>query len=65
MKVRMKGVIFKNNFEDIKLLLELSRESRTSLSLGFVVPDVNVTDNGELFLSHVDDTGTVWSCQLF
>ena len=40
MKVRMNGVIFNNNFEDIKLLLELSKEKEIPLSLGFIVPDM-------------------------
>lgn len=54
MKLRMNAVIYNNNFEDIKLLLELSRKSKIPLSLGFIVPDINTTVNKEIYFSEKD-----------
>ncbi|MCL2045441.1 MAG: hypothetical protein FWG88_03545 [Oscillospiraceae bacterium] len=54
MKLRMNSVISNNNFDDIKLLLELSNESKTPLSLGFVVPDMNIVDNKDIYFSEKD-----------
>jgi MoaA/NifB/PqqE/SkfB family radical SAM enzyme len=55
MKLRMNSVISNNNFDDIKLLLELSKESKTPLSLGFVVPDMSTADNKEIYFSENDN----------
>jgi len=54
MKIRMNGVIFNNNFEDIKLLLELSKESEIPLSLGFIVPDLKSDRNKKSYFSEED-----------
>lgn len=38
MHFRLNSVIYKNNFEDIKRLIEFSKINNTQLSLGYVVP---------------------------
>ena len=53
-KLRMNSVIFNNNFEDIKLLLELSNESKIPISLGFIVPDLKDAGNKEIYFSQED-----------
>jgi MoaA/NifB/PqqE/SkfB family radical SAM enzyme len=55
MRLRMNSVISNNNFDDIKLLLELSKESKTPLSLGFIVPNMNTADNKEICFSEKDN----------
>jgi len=37
---RLNSVIFKNNFEDIKQLIEFSKEHNVQLSLGYIVPPI-------------------------
>ena len=54
MKFRMNSVICKNNFEDVKLLLELSKGQNIPLSLCFVVPDMNGVENSELHFTEND-----------
>ena len=56
MKLRMNSVIANNNFEDIKLLMELSKGSDVPLSLGFIVPDVNDTGDKDIYFTE-NDTG--------
>lgn len=41
MHTRINSVIYKNNFEDIKLLMEFARKWDIQLSLGFIVPPLN------------------------
>jgi MoaA/NifB/PqqE/SkfB family radical SAM enzyme len=41
MHFRFNSVIFKNNFEDLKTLLELSNTNNVQISLGFVVPPID------------------------
>jgi len=54
MKLRMNSVIYKNNFEDIKLLLELSKENKVPISLGFIVPHMKSDDNKDIYFSEKD-----------
>jgi len=54
MKLRMNGVIYNNNLKDVKLLLELSKQKKIPLSLGFVVPDVKDVDDKEIYFSQQD-----------
>ena len=54
MKLRMNSVIYNNNFEDIKLLLALSKENNVPLSLGFIVPDMKNNGNKEIYFSEKD-----------
>jgi len=54
LKPRMNGVIYNNNFHDVKLLLELSKESTIPLSFGFIVPYVNDVANDEIYFSEKD-----------
>jgi len=54
-KLRINSVIYNNNFEDIKLLLELSKENKIPISLGFVVPNMNDNTNKSICFSQ-DDT---------
>lgn len=55
-KVRMNGVISKNNFEDIKLLLELSNENQIPVSLGFIVPKVDAEEKNPHYFTADDAT---------
>lgn len=41
MHFRFNTVIFKNNFEDLKILIELSNSNNVQISLGFVVPPID------------------------
>jgi MoaA/NifB/PqqE/SkfB family radical SAM enzyme len=54
MKLRMNGVIYNNNFDDIKLLLEISNGNKIPLSLGFIVPNFKNIDNKEIYFSEKD-----------
>ncbi|MDR2964224.1 MAG: radical SAM protein [Treponema sp.] len=54
MKFRMNSVIYNNNFEDIKLLLELSNQNKIPHSLGFIVPNMKDIDNKEIYFSERD-----------
>jgi MoaA/NifB/PqqE/SkfB family radical SAM enzyme len=54
MKVRMNSVICNNNFEDVKRLLELSRESNISISLGFVVSELDHEGSLDFYFTEND-----------
>jgi len=54
MKLRMNSVIYNNNFEDVKLLLELSNGSKIPISLGFIVPNVKDIGSGGIYFSEKD-----------
>ena len=53
-KVRMNGVISRSNFEDIKLLMELSNENRIPVSLGFIVPGAVVDEKNQHYFTDAD-----------
>ncbi|MCL1906728.1 MAG: radical SAM protein [Propionibacteriaceae bacterium] len=55
MKVRMNAVITRKNFSDIKELLELSHDTKTPISLGFVVPELGSADDGDIYFGEEDD----------
>ncbi len=46
MHFRLNSVIFKNNFEDIKQMIEFSKDHNVQLSLGYVVPPIEETQIG-------------------
>ena len=54
MKIRMNSVIHNNNFEDIKLVLERSKEIQIPLSLGFIVPDVKDGGKENIYFTEAD-----------
>lgn len=41
MRPRLNSVIYKNNFEDLKPIIEYSKENNIQLSLGYVVPPID------------------------
>jgi MoaA/NifB/PqqE/SkfB family radical SAM enzyme len=58
MHSRLNAVIFKDNFDEIKRLIEFSKISNIQLSIGYVVPPVNradVTDSDIYFSLHDND----------
>jgi len=54
MKTRMNSVIYNNNFEDIKALLELSKHRDIPISLGFIVPDMKNPGEKDIHFSEQD-----------
>ncbi|MCL1788165.1 MAG: radical SAM protein [Defluviitaleaceae bacterium] len=55
-KLRVNSVIYNNNFDDIKLLLDVAHEVKIPLSLGFIVPDLGDTHSKEIYFTE-EDTG--------
>jgi len=53
-KLRMNAVIYNNNFEDLKLLMELSNRIKIPISLGFIVPDIKDAGSKEIYFAEED-----------
>jgi len=54
MKSRVNSVMYNNNFDDIKSLLEVLNEVKIPLSLGFIVPDLAHSADMEIYFTEKD-----------
>ena len=54
MKFRMNSVVCKNNFEDVKVMMDFAKTEKIPLSLCFVVPDLNGVEKNEIHFTEND-----------
>jgi len=53
-KSRINSVMYNNNFDDIKVLIEVSNEVKIPLSLGFIVPDMANPMEKDIYFTEED-----------